>query len=82
MADTVKRGVLLAGLAHLAEVQTHVMTDSAILNPYERMRAQVVGLLRAEAALHMPMGVDGACLSGLGGKGRMKDKRKGQDRRS
>ena len=67
MADTVKRGVLLKGLAPIAEVQKHVMKDSARLNFCERMRAEVVNLLRAEAALHMPMDVDGACLSGLKG---------------
>ena len=78
MADTVKRGVLLKGLAPLAEVQKHVMKDSARLNSDERMRAEVVDLLRAEAALHMPMDVDGACLSGLKGKGKMKDKGKGK----
>ena len=60
MADTVKRGVLLKGLAPLAEVQKHVMKDSARLNSDERMRAEVVDLLSAEAALHMPMDVDGA----------------------
>ena len=79
MADTVKRGVLLKGLAPLAEVQKHVMKDSARLNCYGRMRAEVVDLLRAEAALHMPMDVDGACLmSGSKGKGKMKDKGKGK----
>ena len=38
------------------------------------MRAEVVDLLRAEAALHMPMDVDGACMSGPKGKGKMKGK--------
>ena len=42
MADTVKRGVLLKGLAHLAEMQKHVMKDSARLNSYAQMRAEVV----------------------------------------
>ena len=56
MADTVKRGVLLKGLAHLPEVQK--------LNSCAQMRAEVVDLLRVEAALHMPMDVDGACMSG------------------
>ena len=35
-------------------------------------------LLRAEAALHMPMDVDGVCLSGPEVKGKMKDKGKGK----
>ena len=78
MADTVKRGLWLKGLAPLAEVQKHVMKDSARLNSYERMRAWVVDLLRAEAALHMPMDVDGACLSGPEVKVKMKDKGKGK----
>ena len=73
MADTVKRGVLLKGLAPLAAVQKCVMEDSARLNPHVQMRAEVVDLLRGEAALHMPMDVDGACLSGPKGKGKMKD---------
>ena len=77
MADTVKRGVLLRGLGPLAEVQKHVMKDSARLNSYEHMRAEVVDLLRAETALHLPMDVDGACLSGPKGTGGMKDKGKG-----
>ena len=68
----------LKGLAPLAEVQKHVMKDSARLNSYERMRAEVVDLLRAEAALHMLMDVDGACLSGPEGKGTMKDEGKGK----
>ena len=54
MSDTVKRGVLLKGLAPLAEVQKHVMKYEARLNSYEWMRSEVVDLLRAEAALHMP----------------------------
>ena len=74
MADTVKRGVLLKGLAPLAEVQKHGVKDSARLNFYGRMRAEVVDLFRAEAALHMPTDVDGACLIGPKGKGKMKDK--------
>ena len=73
MADAVKRGVLLEGLAPLAEVQKHVMKDSARLNSYVQMRAEVVELLRVEAALHVPMDVDGACWSGPKGKGKMKD---------
>ena len=64
MADIVKRGVLLKGLAPFPEVPKHVMKDSARLNSYAQMRAEVVDLLRAEAALHMPMDVDGACLGG------------------
>ena len=78
MADTVKRGVLLKGLAPVAEVQKHVMNDSAKLNSYERMRAEVVDLLRADAALHMPMDVDGACSSGPFGKGKMNDRGEGK----
>ena len=78
MADTVKRGVLLKEWALLAEVQKHVMKDSAILISYERMRTEVVDLLRAEAALHMPMDVDGACMSGPTGKGKMTDNGKGK----
>ena len=72
-----KRGVLLKGLTPLAEVQKHVMKGSARLNSYGRIRAEVVDL-RAEAALHMPMDVDGACLSGPKGKGKMKDNGKGK----
>ena len=37
MADAVKRGVLLKGLALLAQVQNHVMKDSTRLSCYERM---------------------------------------------
>ena len=51
MTDTMKRGVLLKGLAPLAEVQRHVVEDSAGLNSYEQMRTEVVDLLPAEAAL-------------------------------
>ena len=50
MADTVKRGVLLKGLAPILEVQKHVMKDSARLNSYAQMRAEVVDLLRVQAA--------------------------------
>ena len=71
MADTVQRGVLLTGLAPFPEVQKHVMKDSARLNSYAQMRAEVVELLRAEAALHMPMEVDGA-LTGPKGKEKTK----------
>ena len=78
MAHTVKRGALLKGLVHIAEVQKHVMKDSARLNSDAQMRAEVVGLLRADAAPNMPMDVDGACLSGAKGKGEMKDKGKGK----
>ena len=46
------------------------MKDSARLNSYGQMRAEVVHLLRAEAALHMSMDVDGACLSGPKARGR------------
>ena len=35
----------------LAEVRKHVMKDSARLNSYGQLRAEVVDLLRAEAAL-------------------------------
>ena len=68
VADTVKRGVLLKGSAHRPEVQKHVMKDFARLNSYAQMRAEVVDLLRAEAALHVLMDVDGA-LAGPKGKG-------------
>ena len=54
------------------------MKDSASLSSHAQMRAEVVDLLRAEAALHMPMDVDGACLRGPRGKGKMKEQ--GQDR--
>ena len=40
------------------------MKDSARTNSHARMRAEVVDLLRTEAALHMPTDIDGACLSG------------------
>ena len=79
LADTAKRGVLLKGLGPIAEVQKHVMKDSARLNSSAQMRAEVVDLLRVEAALHMPMDVDGACMSGPKGKGRMKRKGKSDD---
>ena len=79
MADTVKRGGLLKGLAPLAEVQIHVMKDSARLNSDAQMRAEVVDLARAEAALHMPMDVDGACMSGPKEKGKTKGKGKTDD---
>ena len=72
MADTVKRGVLLKGLAPIAEVQKHVMKDSAILNSYAQIRAEVVDLLRAEAALHMPM-------DGPKGKGKTTGRGKSDD---
>ena len=65
-------------MAPVAEVQKHVVKDSARLNSYVQMRAEVVDLLRAEAALHVPMDVDGACWSGPKGKGKMKDKGKGK----
>ena len=61
MSDTLKCGVLLKGLALLAVVQKHVMKDSARLDSYGQMRAEVVDVLSAEAALHMPLDVDGAC---------------------
>ena len=89
MADTVKRGVLLKGLAHLLEMQKHVKKDSARLK-HAQLRSEVVGLLRVEAALHMPMDVDGALTGskekdkakgnckpdGQKGKGKAKGKRK------
>ena len=75
MTDTVKRGVLLKDLAPLAEVQKHVMKDSARLNTNAQMRAKVVDLLRVEAALHMPMDVCEA-LTGSQGKGKAKGKGK------
>ena len=80
MADTVKRGVLLKGLAHLLEVQKHVKKDSARLNTYTQMRAEVVDLLLAEVALHMPMDVDGA-LTGSKAKGKAKGKGKPDDQK-
>ena len=49
------------------------MKDSARLNSYAQTRGEVVDLLRAEAALHMPMDVDGACMSGRKGKGKSDD---------
>ena len=79
MADTVTRGALLKGLAPIAEVQKHVMEDWARLNSYAHMRAEVVDLLRAEAALLMPMDVDGACMSGPKGQGNTKGKGKSDD---
>ena len=77
MADTVKRGVLLKELATTADVQKHVMKDSARLNSNERMNAGW-WIFSAEAALLVPMDVDGACLSGPKGNGKMKDKDKGK----
>ena len=74
MADAVQRGVLLKELAPLVEVLKRVMKDSARLNSHERRRAEVVDLLRAEVALHVPMDVDGAFLRGPKGKEKMKDK--------
>ena len=74
MTGTVKRGVLLKGLAPLPEVQKHVMKDSARLNTTAQKRAEAVDLLRAEAALHVPMDVDGA-LTGSKGNGKAKRKR-------
>ena len=38
----------------------------------------MVDLLRVEAALHVPMDVDGACWSGPKGKEKMKNKGKGK----
>ena len=58
MADTVKRRVLLKALAPLPEVQKHVMKDSVRLNSHAQTRAASVDLLRAEAALHVPMDAD------------------------
>ena len=81
MADTVKRGVLLKGLAPFVEVQKHVMKDSARLNSCARMGAEVVDHLRAEAALHMPMGVDGACMTGPEGKGKTTGQGKPDDQK-
>ena len=71
MADTVKRGVLLIGLAPLPEVQK--------LNSCAQMIAEAVDLLRVEATLHMPMDVDGACMSGPKGKGKTKGESKSDD---
>ena len=48
--------------------------DSTRLNSCAQMRAEVVALLRAEAALHMPVDVDGACMSGPKGKEKTKGK--------
>ena len=73
--QTLKRGVLLKGLALLPEVQKHVMKDSARLNTCAQMRAEVVDLLRAEAALLKPRDVDGAL---TGSKGKVKTKGKGK----
>ena len=81
MADTEKRGVLLKGLAPIAEVQKHVMKDSARLNSYVQMNAGVVDLLRVEAALHMSNDVDGACMSGPKGQGKTKGKSKFDDQK-
>ena len=53
--------------------------DSARLNSYAQMRAEVVDLLRAEAALHMTMDVDGACMTGSKGKGKTKGKGRTDD---
>ena len=78
MAGTVKRGLLLKGLAALPE--EHVMKDSARLNTYAQTRAEVVDLLRAEAALRMPMDVDGA-LPRSKGKGKTKGKGKPDDQK-
>ena len=52
--------VLLIGSASFVEVLKHVVEDSAKLSSYEQMRAAVVNLLCAEAALHMSMDVDEA----------------------
>ena len=49
------------------------MKDSARLNSYAQTRGEVVDLLRAEAALHVPMDVDGVCMSRRKGKGRSDD---------
>ena len=48
MAHKVKRGVLLTGLAPLAEVQKHVMKGSARLTSYQRMGAEVLDLFRVK----------------------------------
>ena len=80
MADRVKRGVLPKGLALLAEVQKHVMKDWARLNSYEQMRAEVVDLLREEAALHMPMDVDGASLRLTKARGSQTTKARARER--
>ena len=77
VADTVKRGVLLP----FPEVQKHVMKYSARLNSHAQMRAEVVDLLRVEAALHMPMDVDGACMSGPRRKGKTKGTSKSDDQK-
>ena len=76
---TLKRGVLLKGLAPLPEVQKHVMKDSARQNFYAQMRAEVVDLLRAEATLRKPMDFDGACMCGPKGKEKTKGKGKSDD---
>ena len=55
------------------------MKDSARLNSHVHMRAEVVDLLRAEAALQMPMDVDGACRTSPKGKGNTKGKGKSDD---
>ena len=52
------------------------MKDSARLNIFAQMGAEVVDHLRAEAALLLPMDVDGAC------KGKVKTNGKRQDKRS
>ena len=57
-----------------------MVKDSARLNSYAQMRAEVVDLLRAEAALHMPMDFEGA-LTGSKGKGKTKGKGKPDDQK-
>ena len=75
----VTRGVLLKGLAPLAEVQKHATKDSARQNSHAQTRAEAVDLLRAEAAHHVPMDVDGACMSGPKGKEKTQGKGKTYD---
>ena len=80
MSDTVKCGVLLQGLALFLEVQKHVMKDSARPEYLCTNESRSVDLLHAEAALQMPMDVDGA-LIGSKGKGKAKGKSKRDDQK-
>ena len=58
-------------------MQKHAIKYSARLTTYDRIRTEAVDLLRAEAALHLLVDVDVACLSGQPkGKGKSKDKGK------
>ena len=83
VSDLIKRGILTKALKDHDELQKHVFRNSARLNTYELLRAEVVSALTAERAVHDdPMEI-GGLKGGKKGKGRGKGKEgKGKDKSS